>query len=136
LPSLSECSARGAWAVDSGDFCVGEIDAALLALPARELLPGGGHGSTRASRRRDVQSALFQAQTEAGKALTMCPMNSDEEALSGPEKDDETPCSDGDRPLVIQSENLLQGRREVWIEHGSEMYRLRVTANGKLYLTK
>lgn len=37
---------------------------------------------------------------------------------------------------VLRSEDLLQGAREVWIEHGSEMYRLRVTAGGKLYLTK
>ncbi|GAA4447740.1 hemin uptake protein HemP [Novipirellula rosea] len=37
---------------------------------------------------------------------------------------------------VIPSSELLRGRREVWIEHGSEMYRLRLTASGKLYLTK
>ena len=43
---------------------------------------------------------------------------------------------DADRPLIIQSEDLLQGRDEVWIEHGEEMYRLRVTSSGKLYLTK
>jgi len=35
-----------------------------------------------------------------------------------------------------QSEELMQGRREVWIEHGQDMYRLRITASGKLYLTK
>jgi hemin uptake protein HemP len=38
--------------------------------------------------------------------------------------------------LILRSEDLLQGRKEVWIEHGTEMYRLRVTAAGKLYLTK
>ena len=38
--------------------------------------------------------------------------------------------------LVFQSSELLQGRREVWIEHAGEMYRLRVTSAGKLYLTK
>jgi len=42
----------------------------------------------------------------------------------------------GDRPRVLRSEELLQGAREVWIEHGSEMYRLRLTSAGKLYLTK
>jgi hemin uptake protein HemP len=41
-----------------------------------------------------------------------------------------------DPPRVLRSEDLLQGAREVWIEHGKEMYRLRVTAGGKLYLTK
>lgn len=39
-------------------------------------------------------------------------------------------------PIVFRSEELLQGRREVWIEHGTEMYRLRLTSAGKLYLTK
>ena len=39
-------------------------------------------------------------------------------------------------PLVYASEDLLRGRREVYIEHGEEMYRLRVTAAGRLYLTK
>lgn len=43
---------------------------------------------------------------------------------------------DADRPLVIPSEQVLQGRREVWIQHGDEMYRLRVTSSGKLYLSK
>lgn len=38
--------------------------------------------------------------------------------------------------LVYRAEELLQGRREIWIEHSGEMYRLRVTAAGKLYLTK
>jgi hemin uptake protein HemP len=40
------------------------------------------------------------------------------------------------RPAIINSADLLQGRREIWIEHGSEMYRLRLTSSGKLYLTK
>ena len=59
-------------------------------------------------------------------------MNPDEkDPLNG-----EKPSSDAERPLIVRSEDLLQGRRELWIEHGDEMYRLRVTANGKLYLTK
>jgi hemin uptake protein HemP len=37
---------------------------------------------------------------------------------------------------IIRSEELLQGRREVWIAHGDDMYRLRITSSGKLYLTK
>ncbi len=40
------------------------------------------------------------------------------------------------QPITYTSDELMQGRREVWIEHGGEMYRLRVTALGKLYLTK
>jgi len=39
-------------------------------------------------------------------------------------------------PVIYRSEELLQGRRHVFIEHGNDMYRLRLTASGKLYLTK
>jgi hemin uptake protein HemP len=38
--------------------------------------------------------------------------------------------------LVFTSQELLQGRREVTIEHEGQKYRLRVTSRGKLYLTK
>lgn len=38
--------------------------------------------------------------------------------------------------LVVPSDVVLQNRREIWIEHGSELYRLRITNNGKLLLTK
>jgi hemin uptake protein HemP len=41
-----------------------------------------------------------------------------------------------DRPAIYSSAELLQGCREAWIEHGQQMYRLRLTAAGKLYLTK
>ncbi|HEY2882062.1 MAG TPA: hemin uptake protein HemP [Pirellulales bacterium] len=44
--------------------------------------------------------------------------------------------ADAQRALVYTSEELLQGRREAWIEHGNQMYRLRLTHAGKLYLTK
>lgn len=36
----------------------------------------------------------------------------------------------------ISSQSLLQGRRELCIQHGEEQYRLRHTRNGKLILTK
>jgi hemin uptake protein HemP len=39
-------------------------------------------------------------------------------------------------PVVYTSAELLQGRREAWIEHEGERYRLRLTSQGKLYLTK
>ncbi|MEX0676737.1 MAG: hemin uptake protein HemP [Pirellulales bacterium] len=39
-------------------------------------------------------------------------------------------------PVILRSEDLLQGRSDVWIKHGAEMYRLRLTPAGKLYLTK
>ncbi len=43
---------------------------------------------------------------------------------------------DSQRPRIVRSDELLQGARELWIEHGEEMYRLRLTRAGKLYLTK
>lgn len=36
----------------------------------------------------------------------------------------------------INSDALLQGTREVFIEHRGELYRLRLTKNGKLILHK
>jgi hemin uptake protein HemP len=41
-----------------------------------------------------------------------------------------------DRPRILSSDELFQGQRELWIEHQGEMYRLRVTSKGRLYLTK
>lgn len=37
---------------------------------------------------------------------------------------------------TIRSEELLQGAREIFIEHEGEIYRLRLTQNGKLILQK
>jgi hemin uptake protein HemP len=37
---------------------------------------------------------------------------------------------------VVESAALLQGRRELTIRHGVELYRLRLTASNKLILTK
>jgi len=42
----------------------------------------------------------------------------------------------GSGPLVVESANLMGGRRELIIRHGEETYRLRVTASNKLILTK
>jgi len=66
-------------------------------------------------------------------------MNSD---LKNPEDDNQKKTSIiSETPLtlpgrVIESLDLLQGQREVWIQHGEEIYRLRVTSKDKLYLTK
>lgn len=66
------------------------------------------------------------------------PMNTEEPLPSDSEGDAKPTQSpdDTDGPLVIRSHDILQGHREVWIEHGDDMYRLRVTSAGKLYLTK
>ena len=37
---------------------------------------------------------------------------------------------------ILSSEDLLDGRAEVMIEHNGEIYRLRHTRQGKLILTK
>lgn len=37
---------------------------------------------------------------------------------------------------VVNSRDLLGGRREIQIQHGEEVYRLRVTRNGRLILNK
>lgn len=47
----------------------------------------------------------------------------------------ETATPDASAPL-IRSEELMQGRRELLIVHCQEVYRLRLTRNGKLILTK
>ena len=39
-------------------------------------------------------------------------------------------------PLSYDSEDLLRGLREIVIRHHGEVYRLRVTRNGKLILNK
>ena len=43
---------------------------------------------------------------------------------------------DRPQPIRIQVANLLGGAREAILEHGDQDYRLRITANGKLILTK
>lgn len=63
-------------------------------------------------------------------------MNADDHDTSDPRESDDPTAGSSERPIIIRSEDLLQGHREIWIEHGKEMYRLRLTANGKLYLTK
>ncbi|MBI1260340.1 MAG: hemin uptake protein HemP [Rhizobiales bacterium] len=42
----------------------------------------------------------------------------------------------GDDPPVISSEALFGKTRELTIQHGAELYRLRLTASNKLILIK
>jgi hemin uptake protein HemP len=46
------------------------------------------------------------------------------------------PEAGGPAPVVIDSVTLMAGRRELIIRHGSDLYRLRITASNKLILTK
>ncbi len=39
-------------------------------------------------------------------------------------------------PLLLTSEELFRGQREILIRHAGAIYRLRVTQNGKLILNK
>jgi len=40
------------------------------------------------------------------------------------------------RPPLLDSSQLLQGGRQVEIQHNGELYRLQATRSGKLILTK
>jgi hemin uptake protein HemP len=40
------------------------------------------------------------------------------------------------RPKTVSSEDLFQGAKVLLIAHGGEVYRLRLTRNGKLILHK
>ena len=42
----------------------------------------------------------------------------------------------GGRPRRLKVSELLAGEREVVLEHDGQEYRLRITANGRLILTK
>lgn len=47
-----------------------------------------------------------------------------------------SPCARPANPPRMSSVALLQGGRELEIQHGDAVYRLRLTAMGKLILTK
>ena len=42
----------------------------------------------------------------------------------------------GQGPAVLEAETLFGGSREIVIVHAGQRYRLRITQNGKLILTK
>jgi hemin uptake protein HemP len=46
------------------------------------------------------------------------------------------PLAAGSRPRRLKVSELLAGEREAILEHDGQDYRLRITANGKLILTK
>jgi len=47
-----------------------------------------------------------------------------------------SPLDAGGKPRRPKVSELLDGAREAILEHGGQDYRLRITANGKLILTK
>ncbi len=50
------------------------------------------------------------------------------------QKSDDSAATVQSRPL--RSSDIMGTQREVWIEHGGQLYRLRITSNDKLILTK
>ena len=48
----------------------------------------------------------------------------------------EPPHETQSKKVRVPVSDILQGGREAIIEHGGQDYRLRITANGKLILTK
>jgi hemin uptake protein HemP len=65
--------------------------------------------------------------------LAMSSQPTEDDADPGPA---DSPASGDPLPLTYLTQEIFQGRREVWIEHGNEMYRLRITSKGRLILTK
>ena len=53
-----------------------------------------------------------------------------------PGPDAERSAAAGGRPRRLKVSDLLAGEREAILEHDGQEYRLRITANGKLILTK
>jgi hemin uptake protein HemP len=48
----------------------------------------------------------------------------------------EPTASQAEARLIYRSGDLLKDRREIFIEHGRDLYRLRITSQGRLILTK
>lgn len=59
----------------------------------------------------------------------------DQDAAASDNRRD-TPPPPHPTPRTIDSAELLEGQRELFIRHGAEIYRLRLTRNGKLILHK
>ncbi|WP_233200263.1 hemin uptake protein HemP [Blastopirellula marina] len=67
------------------------------------------------------------------------PMQPSYHSAAGVEAADQSPVNVVDRgepSLPIASQDLLQGQRQVWIDHDGTLYCLKATSNGRLYLTK
>lgn len=53
-----------------------------------------------------------------------------------PTPETDVPAAPAGRPRRLKVSELLAGEREAILEHDGQDYRLRITANGKLILTK
>ena len=50
--------------------------------------------------------------------------------------DEEFPDPQSETNVIVRTSDLFGERREIWIEHNGERYRLRITRRGKLILQK
>ena len=62
--------------------------------------------------------------------------NPSEHETPEPDSHHENPESSPTNPPLVVFENLAQGSQEILIDFRSQIYRLRVTRNGKLILNK
>jgi hemin uptake protein HemP len=53
-----------------------------------------------------------------------------------PKEGEPAPSRTDEKPRRLRVADLLDGEREAILEHGGQDYRLRITASGKLILTK
>lgn len=116
---------------------------ALFDTPSNlSTLPGDGANTS--SKLRDEalalpaisgNAALWRRQKESTSLVATHTMT-DPPAEPTPPPAPAAPRPPADGPPVVSSQEILQGRRELWIDHDGEIYRLRVTSRGKLYLTK
>jgi len=100
------------------------MDALLKQTNASTPRPEATEASSRA--------ALTQSASQLAAELATQAQNSGRSAPTGAAR--QTPAPAGLQR--INSEQLLNGAREMEIEHGGSLYRLRLTALGKLILTK
>lgn len=61
-------------------------------------------------------------------------MNPEKQKVKKPDQSD--PASETEQSRPLRSRDIMGTQREVWIEHGGQLYRLRITSNDKLILTK
>jgi len=66
--------------------------------------------------------------------MGVCPDMISQQDPEGPPTGARSPAGSGVKRIKVSE--LLKGEREVILEHDSQDYRLRITANGKLILTK
>jgi hemin uptake protein HemP len=96
----------------------GEINDTLYLIPSRRLLP------------LESQESTFRRSQKLMTDSAPIPDNPTPDDAAEQSSQPEPP------PRPVSSKELLQGREELLIEHDGEIYRLRLTPKGRLYLTK